>query len=115
MLSAFGMSRQYASNSREFMSAIAERGANLGSNTIGLLKLLDAYGAEELGVAMAEALAKDAPHLHAIRQVLDRRAHERGQAPPLPVHLKDERLRDMIVRPHALSTYDDLTLENEDD
>lgn len=101
--------------SRDFLVAIAERGANLGSNTIGLLKLLDAYGADELGIAIAEALAKDAPHLHAVRQVLDRRTHERGQAPPVPVHLNDPRLRDMIVRPHALSTYDDLTPENDHD
>ena len=101
--------------SREFLRTIAERGINPGSHTNGLLKLLDAYGPDELGLAIVEALARNAPHLHAIRQVLDRHRHERGQAPPIPVHLSDPRLQNIVVRPHALSTYDHLTREHEND
>jgi len=101
--------------SREFLRTLAERGMNLGSHTNGLLKLLDAYGPDELGLAIVEALARNAPHLHAIRQVLDRHRHERCQAPPIPVHLSDPRLQNIVVRPHALSTYDHLTREHEND
>jgi hypothetical protein len=39
--------------------------------------------------------------------VLDRRRQERGLPPPLAVALPDDpRVRDLVVVPHALSRYD---------
>ena len=75
----------------------------------GLLKLLDAHGASALEQAIGDALAQDAPHLGAVRQLRDRRRHARGQPPPLPVPLPDDpRLRDLHVRPHPLTDYEQL-------
>ncbi len=102
--------------SRDFLVAVAERGGNLGSHTNGLLKLLDAYGAEELQAAVIEALAKDAPNLHAIRQILDRRRHAHGRPPPLPMALPDDpRVRDLVVKPHRLDAYDRVGDEDDDE
>jgi transposase len=89
---------------------LAERGFNLGNATGRLLKLLDAYGAERLEQAIAEAIGNDTPHVHAVRNVLERDRADRGEAPVIPVVLPDnEAVRNLTVRPHALSTYDELT------
>lgn len=93
--------------SGDFLQRIAERGGNLRSVTYRLSQLLDAYGAQELEHALAEALRRDAIHLAAVRQVLEQRRHATGAPPPLPVHLPDDpRVRNLVVRPHALDTYD---------
>jgi len=113
-----GMDRlqRAAPSSREMLLRGAERGHNLGSVTAGLLRLLDQYGASELEQGIAEALLKDAPHLAAVRQVLDRRLKARDQPPPVAIPLSDDpRLRDMVVKPHALDTYDQLQMEADDD
>lgn len=102
--------------SRPFLVAVAERGGNLGAHTNGLLKLLDAYGADELEVALGEVLEKDAPHLHALRQVLDRRRHAAGRPPPVPVALPDDpRVRGLVVKPHSLDAYDRVGEEDDDE
>jgi len=108
---ARGMDRlaHAAPNSRDLLVAMAERGGNLGAATSALLRLLDTYGAEELAAAIAEALTADVPHPQAVRQILERRRHARGQPPALEVPLPDDsRVRDLVVRPHDLSTYDQL-------
>jgi transposase len=93
--------------SRDFLVAVAERGGNLGAHTIGLLKLLDAYGHAELDAALGEVIENDAPHLHAVRQVLDRRRRAAGLSPPVPVALPDDpRVRSLVVKPHSLGDYD---------
>lgn len=102
--------------SRALLDALAMRGGNLGSSVAQLGKLLDAFGPDELGAAIAEAMAADRPHVAAVRHVLDRRAHERGEPPPLPVPLPDDpRVRDLVVKPHALATYDSLRRKDDDD
>jgi transposase len=102
-----------APSARQLFEKLAERGFNLGNATVRLLKLLDDYGAERLEKAIAEAIAKDTPHLHAIRNVLERDRTERGEPPPIPVVLpENEAVRNLTVRPHALSTYDELASSN---
>lgn len=97
-----------APSSKTLLERLAERGANLGNVTSRLQVLLDLFGAEALEAAIREALARDVPHLGAVRQVLERERAARGMAPPLPIPLADARLRDLRVRPHALETYDSL-------
>ena len=93
----------------------AQRAHHLGALTRGLTRLLDSYGAGALEQAITDALEQDAPHLGAVRQLLDRRRHQRGQPPPLPVPLPDDpRLRDLHVRPHDLSDYEDLQPHDHD-
>jgi len=99
-----------------FFAAVAERGGNLGATTTGLTRLLDLYGAQALAQALGEALAADAAHLQAVRQILEQHHHARHQDPPLPVALPDDpRVRDLVVHPHDPATYDRLTTEGSDD
>lgn len=88
---------------------LAERGENLGAATNGLIRMLDAHGAKALQEAIQEALHNDVPHLAAIHQILDRRRHQHGQTPPIAIPLPDNpRVRDIVVRPHSLESYDAL-------
>jgi len=106
-----GMDRLHhaASSSQRLFLEIAQRGGNLGSVTCGLLRLLELHGAVALEQAIAEALDRGAPHLAGVRHVLDRKRHERGLPPPVPVRLPDDaRVRDVVVRPHPLRDYEAL-------
>ena len=101
---------QAAPNSRDLLTAAAQRGENLGTLTAALLRLLDAYGAcEGLEAAIAEALQRGVPHPNAVRLSLQRRREERQLPPPLPMTLpNDPRVRAQHVRPQALADYDQL-------
>jgi transposase len=104
-----GMNRLYATvpDSQALLTELGKRGGNLGSATSALLRLLDEYGARALGVAVAEALAHDTPHPHAVRHVLERRRRQQGEPPPIAVPLpNDPRVRRITVRPHRLNDYD---------
>ena len=99
---------------RDLLIALAERGKNLGYATVRLLGLLDTYGPERLEAAVKEVLAGAAPHVHAVRQVLERQRAEQGLPPALPLPLpEDERLRNLRVRPHPLSSYDQIGMKKE--
>lgn len=96
-----------APSTSTLFKVLAERGKNLGFHTQRLLRMLDLYGAQDLEHAIAEALAQNAPHLHAIRLVLERERYARGEAPPIAVQLPDhQRFGDIVVRAHSLATYD---------
>ena len=113
-----GMDRLHhaAPSSKTLFSEIARRGGNLGSVTGGLMRLLDAHGAAALEEAIAEALEGGVPHLPAVRHILDRKRHARGQPPPIPVSLpEDPRIRDLVIRPHRLDDYEDLHKEPKND
>ncbi len=104
-----GMDRLHhaAPASADLLRELAERGGNLGSAVALLLRLLDAYGAEELQAAIEEALQREVPHPHAVRHALERRRQERGQPAAIALALPDDaRIRDLTVRPHELSSYD---------
>ena len=93
----------------ELLVAVAERGGNLGSVTARLCRLLDTHGAEAMQAAVAEVVGRNAMHVAAVRQVLERNRHERGQPPALAVPLPpDPRVRNVVVRTHDLDTYDNL-------
>lgn len=92
--------------SQAFLRLVAERKGNVGHSTARLLHLLDQAGAAELEEALVDAIEHDALHVGAVRQVLDRRRSERGLPPPVSLPLADEARRQIVVRPHALSTYD---------
>ena len=113
-----GLDRLYhaAPNSQPFFVELANRGGNLGATTSGLLRLLDRCGARELDQALAIAVTKDVLSLGAVRQILDQRAHAAGKPPPIAVALPDDpRVRDLVVTPHALTTYDHLEEDEADD
>ncbi len=102
--------------SQELHRLLAQRGAPLGSATAALLRLLDHYGATELDLAITEAIDKGSPHPHTVRLVLERHQRQLGTPPLLPVQLPaDPRVRNLVVRPHELASYDSLAEENPDD
>jgi hypothetical protein len=99
-----------------FFAAAAARSANLGSITSGLNHLLDLYDATTLNQALGAALLGGAPHLAAVRQLLEQHRYAQDLPPPLAVALPaDPRVRDVVVQPHELSTYDQIRKECDDD
>lgn len=98
----------------QLLNEAALRGDNLGSITSTLLRLLDHYGASELDIAVSEAVTKKVPHPNAVRQTLQKRREERLEPPPLAVALPDDtRVRNLTVKPHALTDYDQLKTHND--
>jgi transposase len=95
--------------SQTLLMRAAERGANLGTITAALMRLLGHTSAADLQAAILEALERDVPHPNAVRLALARQREQRGQPPSvgvaLPAHLQ---ARDAPVQPHALDTYDTL-------
>jgi transposase len=113
-----GIDRLYHAvpKSQHLFAEVARRGGNLGGLTRGLIPLLDRFGAVALEKAIAEALKHDAPHLSALRHILDRERHAQGKPPPIAVDLPDDpRVRDLVVNPHRLTTYDQLREEESPD
>ncbi|TPV97189.1 MAG: IS21 family transposase [Myxococcales bacterium FL481] len=106
-----GLDRLYraAPNTETLLVRAAERGMNLGSTTARLLVLLDHYGAAALDDAVAEVNEREVVHVPSVRQLLEQRRCAASRPPLLPVHLPpDPRIRDLVVRPHDLKTYDAL-------
>ena len=101
--------------SRDLLIRAAERGANLGTITAALLRLLDRYGAAELQAATLVALAGEVPHPNAVRLALECRREANNKVPPvaacLPPHVKQ---KDTPVQPHRLDTYDNLTGDHDE-
>ncbi len=94
----------------------AERGYNLRVITSSLLQLLERYGAAELEIAIKEALKRNVPHPNAVRVALERRRENRNQLPPVNLDLPDDkRVRELVVKTHKLSNYDQLTSLTEGD
>lgn len=102
--------------SQTLLARAATRGANLGTITAALMRLLRRYGAAELQAAILAALERDMPYPNAVRLVLERRREDRRQVPPvamtLPAHVQ---ARDTAVRPHSLDTYDTLKDHNHEE
>jgi transposase len=94
---------------------MADRGANIGSATFRLGKLLDLYGADDLRYGVREAIFREVFHLHAVRQAIERRRDERGLGPALAIQFPDDpRITDLVVTPHDLSSYDNNKEINDD-
>lgn len=95
--------------SRLLLQDAAERGGNIGGLTVALTRLLDTDGPAILEAAITEVIELGTPHIGAIRHVLDRMRKARGEPPPLAVELPDDpRIRNIVVRPHSLASYDQL-------
>ena len=100
----------------QLFAQLAQRGDSLGSTTIRLLQLLDAYGPDELRAAVATAIARQAWSAGAVAHLLEQRRRARGQKPPMPVELPcDPRVRDLRVAAHNLGDYDALLSDDDDD
>jgi transposase len=107
--------RSAATQAERFLQRAAERGRNLGSITAKLLELLDEHGGAALDDALREVLERDVIHVPSVRQVLEQRRHAEGKPLPVAMAITNPRLRDVVVRPHDLSIYDQLNKEADDD
>jgi transposase len=99
-------------SSQKLLRIVADRGDNVGSTTARLLQLLDAVGAAELEQAIQEVLQGHVIHVGAVRQIVDRRRAARGLPPPVSIPITRGEHAELVVTPHALSTYDALTKED---
>lgn len=98
------------------LDRLAARGDSLRAHTARLIALLDDYGPQELGAAVARALERDALGAGAIAHLLETRRRQRGQKPPVPLALPDRPgVRDLDITPHGLESYDALTRSDPDD
>jgi hypothetical protein len=89
---------------------------HLAALTRGLVELMQTHGAAALESALVAALREDTAHLGAVRHFIDLQRARRGQPPPIPVSLpNDPRVRDITVRPHCLTDYEQLTRETCDE
>lgn len=95
----------------QLFARAAERGANLGNMTARLLAVLEAVPAAELEAAVAEAVAHDAHHVGAVRQILDMRRAQRGQPPAVVARFSTPRAAQVVVQPHNLADYDRVNQE----
>jgi hypothetical protein len=99
-----------------FLEALARRGEPIGTHAARLVRLLDSHGAAALDAALAEALRRGAVSAASVAHLLDQRTRARKAPPPIPVVLPDDpRVRDLRVTPHALTDYDALAKETDDD
>lgn len=101
-----------ARSSQAFLRIVAERGDNVGSTTARLIQILNTAGAAELEEALVEALERDTVHVGAVRQIVDRRRSARGLPPPVSIPVTRGDHAELVVTPHALSTYDALKKED---
>jgi transposase len=99
----------------QFLTLSSERGEPIGRTAGVLTDLLNRYGAEQLRLAVADALAREVPHTNAVTWALERqRAASQTPVPiglTLPEHIKQ---RDQRVQPHQLQSYDTLLESNDE-
>ncbi len=97
--------------SQGFLRALAERGEPLGRAVRRLGELLDEYGQSPLQKALEDATRRGAFHVPSLRHALERQGTVASAgAAELPA-----RLRDVVVKPHDLRTYDALHATEDDD
>jgi len=112
-----GMSRLTRSvpAARKMLERAAARGHNLGSLVAKLLELLDMHGAEAMEAAVAQANEHERVGHAPVRIGLEARLRAQGRMPPRPVHIPDDRIRNLSVPPADLASYDRLYEEEDGD
>ncbi len=101
--------------SEGFLEAAFQRGESAARQSLQLLKLLEEYGAQELRLAIVEALERNTPRASSVAFLLKKRRRLLGQAAPLPVDLTQRpELADVNVQTPDLETYDELSAEDQD-
>ncbi len=101
---------------QKLLVAVGSRGQNLSVATTTLLRLLDTYGATRLQQATLEALERGSPHPRTAQLILEASTSTPPTPPRMRIPLPDDpRVRDLVVRPHALDGYDAPVNEDQED
>jgi transposase len=92
-----------------FLDAAFARGYSAAAQTAYLLKLLDMYGPEELGIAVQEAMSRCTPNASSVAFILSQR-RKKARRKPLPLVDLSRRphLESFNVNPHSPEIYDEL-------
>lgn len=109
-----GMSRlmSAAPSVKELFEIAAEKGHAMGGMTAKLLELLDLYGAAATEAAIAEVVKSGGSHCSDVRQELERSRRRKGLLSPVVIQLPDDkRINELVVLPHSLASYDNLSGE----
>lgn len=97
----------------QFFQAAVGRGESVSRLTTRLLGLLDDYGAEELNLAVTEALSRDTPRDSSVAFILNRRHRQHRHRRPIPVDMSGHPELELIDRsaPRTpnLEIYDELS------
>ena len=102
-------------SAKSFLGDVALHGGHLGGTTSRLLRLLDLYGASALDAAIRGAHERGAFRAESVAHVLDQRRRAEGIKPVIAVALPDDpRVRDLVVEPHRLDAYDNLSSNTND-
>lgn len=92
-----------------FFEKAVEHSLNIGRLTQQLHLLLDEYGADEMSVALEEALARGTIAFSAIAHILEVKRRRRNAPPTVHVELPDDpRIKNLHVKQHDLRRYDGL-------
>jgi transposase len=92
----------------DFLMEMSTRRRRLHRAVKQLEEMLDTYGADELRIAIDEALKASTPSTASVQLILDRRQHDASQSPQLPIVLPDNpKIRDIVVKQQDLGKYDD--------
>ena len=93
----------------DFLKKASKCGYSLRHIVSDLLVLLDSYGVTALEVAIKEALDKDAAHPNTVLNCLQKNRQAQDKLPPVRLDLPDDkRVRNQVIRPHKLDSYDDV-------
>lgn len=102
-----------APSTEALLARAAERGANLGSITSRLLRLLEVVPAAELEDAVAEAVARDMPTIGAVRQILEQKRAAAGKPPAVLTRFTAAKAAEVVVTDHRLDSYDQIQVDKE--
>lgn len=98
------------------LARIAERDLSLGNEVQRISRLRERYGEKDLCRAVTEALVRQAPSAASVGHILDQWARQSKMPPAVEIVLPDdERVRSLVVRPHDLGPYDNLSTKEHDD
>lgn len=96
--------------SQAFFEKAFQCGESAASLAPQLLRLLDDYGAQELALALREAIDRNTPRFSSVAFVLTRRHRQLQRSVPIPVHLsRRPELENMTVSHPSLEVYDELS------
>lgn len=99
--------------SEALLDAAFARGESAAQQTLQLLKLLEAYGAETLRRAIREALERDTPRASSVAFLLRQQSASSSTAPPVDLSRHPE-AQAIDFAPHDLETYDELAHHDDD-
>jgi hypothetical protein len=91
----------------KLLEMLVQRDENLHPHLRRIYDLIELHGQVSVASAIAEAIQRGTPRSESVGQIIERRERAKRTPPLVPVDLPDRPgVRDIVVRPHDLSRYD---------